>query len=55
MQLGIETFKMLFDKQKHSNTSKEEWQVIWALADDRIIVINRADEGWYVVVWDRMD
>ena len=28
MQLGNETFKMLFEKLKHSNTSKEEWQEI---------------------------
>ena len=40
---------------KHSNTSKEEWQAIRALADDRIIVIKRADKGSCVVVWDRMN
>ena len=46
---------MTFDKLKHSNTSKEEWQVIRALADDRGIVIKRADKGSCEVVWNRLD
>ena len=45
---------MLFDKLKHSNTSKEDWQAISALADDRTIVIKKADEGSCVVILDRM-
>ena len=40
---------------KHINTSEEEWQAIWALADDRTIVIKRADKESCVVVWDRMN
>ena len=54
-QLENEIFKMPFDNLKHSNTSKEEWQAIRALVDDRTIVIERADKGSCVVVWDRMD
>ena len=46
---------MTFDKLKHSNTSKEEWQVIRALAEDRGIVIKRADKGSCEVVWNRLD
>ena len=49
---------MPFDNLKHSNTSKEEWQAIRTLADDRTIVIKRADKvvtGSCKVVWDRMD
>ena len=54
-QLENEIFKMPFDNLKHSNTSKEEWQAIRALADDCTIVIKRADKGSCVVAWDRMD
>ena len=44
-KLENEIFKMDFDNLKHSNTSKEEWQAISALAEDRTIVIKRADKG----------
>ena len=33
----------------------EEWQAIKPLAEDRSIVIKRADNGSFVVVWDRLD
>ena len=46
---------MAFDNLKHRNTSKEEWQAIRALADDRAIAIKRADKGSCVAAWDRMD
>ena len=39
----------------YSNFSKEEWQAMRALADDRSIVIKKADKGSTVVVWDRND
>ena len=54
-QLENEIFKMPFDNLKHCNTSKEEWQVIRALADDRTIASKRADKGSCVAVWDIMD
>ena len=38
----------------YSNLSKEEWDVI-SLADDRNIVIKRADKGSCVVIWHRND
>ena len=39
----------------YSNLSREEWQAIRSLADDRSIVIKKADKGSSVVVWDRYD
>ena len=35
--------------------SREEWQAVRSLADDRSIVIKKADKGSRVVVWDRND
>ena len=37
----------------YSNFSKEKWQCIRLLANDRNIVIKKADKGSCVVVWDR--
>ena len=54
-QLENEIFEMPFDNLNHSNTSKEEWQAIRALADDRTNVIESANKGSCVVVWDRID
>ena len=39
----------------YSNLSKEEWKAMRTLADDRTIVIKKADRGSCVVVWDRND
>ena len=41
--------------QGYSNFSKEEWQSLRSLADDRNIVINKSDKGACVVVWNRND
>ena len=38
-----------------SNMSKEEWEALRGLADDRSIVIKQADKGSCVVVWCRDD
>ena len=35
--------------------SKEEWEALTGLADDRSIVIKQADKGSCVVVWCRDD
>ena len=35
--------------------SKDEWDAIRSLADDRRIVIKRADKGSCVFIWDRND
>ena len=39
----------------YSNLSQEEWTAVRSLADDRSIVIKRADKGSWTVVWDRWD
>ena len=41
--------------QGYSNFSKEEWQSLRSLADDRNIVINKSDKGACVVVWNCHD
>ena len=35
--------------------TKEEWQAMWALVNDRSIVINKDDKGSAGVVWDNND
>ena len=37
----------------NSNMTKEEWDALKGLADDRSIVIKKADKGSCVVVWCR--
>ena len=39
----------------NSNMTKEEWDVLKGLADDRSIVIKKTDKGSCVVVWCRDD
>ena len=39
----------------NSNMTKEEWDALKGLADDRSIVIKKADKGSCVVVWCRDD
>ena len=39
----------------YSNFSKEEWQAMRALANDRSTVVKKPDKGSCVVVWDRND
>ena len=45
--------KIPFKNLRHSNTSKEEWEVVRALAGDLTIVIKKAGKGLYVAVLDR--
>ena len=40
---------------RYSNLSTEEWKAIRSLADNRSIVIKKADKGFAVVVWERND
>ena len=40
---------------KYSNLSREDWNVIRSLADDRIIIIKKADKGSCIVIWGRND
>ena len=39
----------------YSSLSKEEWEAVRTLADDRNIFIKKADKGSCVVLWDRND
>ena len=50
-----ELFTVVDSKLGYSNLSKEEWKSMRTLADDRTIVIKKADKGSCVVVWDRND
>ena len=40
---------------KYSNLSPEEWNVVRSLADDRNIIIKKADKGSCNVIWGRND
>ena len=50
-----ELFSCTSKKLGYSNLSTEEWKAMRSLADDRSIVIKKADKGSSVVVWDRND
>ena len=39
----------------YANLSKEEWKAVLSLANDRNIVIKKADKVSCVVIWDRSD
>ena len=40
---------------KYSNLSREEWNAIRSLADDRNVVTKKADKGLCIVIWGRND
>ena len=48
-------FSLIDKPLGYSNLTKEEWDAIRSLADDRNIVIKKADKGSCVVIWDRTD
>ena len=50
-----ELFKCPDKNLGYLNLSSEEWKAMHSLADDRSIVIKKADKGSSVVVWDRND
>ena len=52
-QVESDLFKTIERPLGYSNLSKEEWDAIRSLADDRNIVIKRADKRSCVVIWDR--
>ena len=54
-QIEKELFELAETSLGYSNFSKEAWQAMRALANDRSIVIKKADKGSCVVVWDRDD
>ena len=54
-QVESDLFKAIERQLGYSNLSKEEWDGIRSLNDDRNIVLKRADKGSCVVIWDRND
>ena len=54
-QVEAELFKLSGSSIRYSNMSKDEWDAVRSLADDRRIVIKRADKGSCVVIWYRND
>ena len=55
-QIERELFEIPKKRLDYSNFSKEEWECMRSLANDRSIIIKtNADKGSCVVVWDRED
>ena len=54
-QVENELLEITKEQTRYSNLSQEEWRAIRTLADDRSIVIKKADKGSCIVVWDRPD
>ena len=54
-QIENKLFKAVETPLGYSNLSKEEWEAVRTLADDRNIVIEKPDKGSCVVIWDRND
>ena len=54
-QIEKELFEVSKSNLGYSNFSKEEWQCIRLLANDRSTIIKKADKGLCVVVWDHED
>ena len=54
-ELEKQIFTIVDSQLGYSNFSKEKWQAMRALADNRSVVIKKADKGSTVVVWDRND
>ena len=54
-QIEKELLKTVETPLGYSNLSKEECGAVRTLADDRNIVIKKADKGSCVVIWDRYD
>ena len=54
-QVESDLFKAIERPLGYSKLSKEEWDAIRSLADDRNIMIKRADNGSCLVIWDRND
>ena len=54
-QIVKELFEVCKSNLGYSNIPKEEWQCMRSLANDRSIVIKKADKGSCVVAWDHED
>ena len=54
-QVESELLKEIQDSLRYSNLSQEKWRAVRSLADNRSIVIKKADKGTCVVVSDIWD
>ena len=54
-EIEKEIFAIPDSRLGYSNLSREEWQALRSIADDRNIVTKKAGKGSSVVVWDRYD
>ena len=54
-QIEDKLFKKVETPLSYSHLSEEEWGAVRTLADDRNIVIKKADKCSCVVIWDRYD
>ena len=54
-QVENELSRIVDEPIRYSNLSKEEWVVMRSFADDRSLVIKKADKGSCIAVWDRND
>ena len=54
-KLEGELLSFLPGKPQSYNLSKEEWQTMRNLAEDRLIIIKPADKGSCIAVWNRED
>ena len=54
-QVENELFELPKTDIKYSKLSREEWNAIRLLADDRSIIIKKADKGSCIVIWGRND
>ena len=54
-EIKKEIFAIPDSRLDYSNLLQKEWQTMQSLADDRSIVIKKADKGSSVVVWDCYD
>ena len=54
-QVENELFEITKEPTRFFNLSLEEWWARRTLADDRSIVIKKADKGSCIVIWDRAD
>ena len=50
-----EFFELPKSDIKYSNLLREEWNALRSLADDRNIIIQKADKGLCIVIWGRND
>ena len=55
IQIENKLFKTTETPLGYCNLSKEKWEAVRILADDRNIVLEKPDKGSCVVIWDRND